>query len=91
MNYSRWATDNEIKEITVPINKKSDIKKSGIELMHDKKNIYIKDDEAHTIVIGATGSGKTQTFLLPQLELAIKAEESFIVHDVKGINDHDWT
>ena len=52
--------------------------------MYDEKNLYIKDDDAHTMIIGSTGSGKIQTTLLPKIRLAIKAEESFIVHDVKG-------
>lgn len=84
MTYSRWATIEEFKEKLVAVNKESKIEKSGVPMMYDDNNLYIKDDEAHTMVIGSTGSGKTQSTLLPQLRLAIKAEESFIVHDVKG-------
>ena len=84
MTYSRWATEEEVKEKLVPVNYDSEIKKSGIGLMYDDKTLYIKDDEAHSLIIGSTGSGKTQTCLLPQLRLAIKANESFILHDVKG-------
>ena len=85
MAYSRWATDEELKSKLTQINYESDIKKSGIPLMYDdNNNLYIKDDETHTMVIGSTGSGKTQSIILPQLRLAIKAQESFIVHDVKG-------
>lgn len=84
MAYSRWATDDELKSKLTQINYESDIKKSGIPLMYDDNNLYIKDDETHTMVIGSTGSGKTQSIMLPQLRLAIKAQESFIVHDVKG-------
>ena len=84
MIYSRWATESEIKERSVALNQNSDIKKSGIQLMYDEENIYVKEDEAHSLIIGSTGSGKTQTLLLPQLRLAIKAGESFMVHDPKG-------
>ncbi len=84
MAYSRWAKVEELKSKLVPVSYDSEIKKSGIPMMYDDKNLYIKDDEVHTMVIGATGCGKTQTITLPQLRLAIKAKESFIVHDVKG-------
>ena len=53
-------------------------------MMYDENNLYIKDDEAHTLVIGSTGSGKTQSTLLPQARLAIRAGETLIVNDVKG-------
>lgn len=84
MAYSRWATVEELKSKLSQISYDSEIKKSGIPMMYDDNNLYIKDDEAHTMVIGSTGSGKTQAIMLPQLRLAIKAQESFIVHDVKG-------
>jgi type IV secretion system protein VirD4 len=84
MAYSRWATVEELKSKLTPVSYDSEIKKSGIPMMYEDKNLYIKDDEEHTMVIGATGCGKTQTITLPQLRLAIKAKESFIVHDVKG-------
>ena len=84
MAYSRWATVEELKSKLTPISYDSEIKKSGIPMMYDDKNLYIKDDESHTLVIGSTGSGKTQTTMLPQLRLAIKAQESFVIHDVKG-------
>ncbi len=84
MNYSRWTTEEELKSRLTKVNYESDIKKSGIPLTYDDKNLYIKDDNVHTLVVGSTGSGKTQTVVLPQLRLAIMADESFIVHDVKG-------
>ena len=83
MAYSRWATVEELKSKLTPISYDSEIKKSGIPMMYDDKNLYIKDDESHTLIIGSTGSGKTQLTTLPQLRLAIKAQESFIVHDGK--------
>ncbi len=84
MAYSRWATAEELKSKLNPISSDSEVKKSGVPMMYDDNYLYIKDDEAHTMVIGSTGSGKTQAAMLPQLRLAIKAQESFIVHDVKG-------
>ena len=84
MAYSRWATTEELMSKLTQISYDSNIKKSGIPMMFDDNHLYIKDDEAHTMVIGSTGSGKTQSITLPQLRLAIMAGESIIVHDVKG-------
>ena len=84
MAYSRWATEEELKSKLTQISYDSEIKKSGIPMMYDDNHLYIKDDVSHTMVIGSTGSGKTQTTMLPQLRLAIKANESFVIHDVKA-------
>ncbi len=84
MAYSRWATEDELKSQLTQISYDSEIKKSGVPMMYDDSHLYIRDDEAHTMVIGSTGSGKTQATMLPQLRLAMKAGESFVIHDVKG-------
>ena len=84
MAYSNWATVEDFKSKLFPVSYDSDIKKSGIPMMYDDNFLYIKNDEPHTMVIGAQGSGKTQSIVLPQLKLAIKAQESFITYDVKG-------
>ena len=54
MAYSRWATVDELKSKLTPVSYDSEIKKSGIPMMYDDNNLYIKDDEAHTMVIGST-------------------------------------
>ena len=84
MNYSRWATVSELKEKLTQIKSDSKIEKSGIPMLYEDDNLYIKDNESHSMIIGSTGSGKTQTTVLPELRLAIKASESFIVNDVRG-------
>lgn len=84
MNYSRWATNEEITEILTKIDTKGDIKKSGVPIMYDEDSLYIKDDECHTMVIGSAGSGKIQSVLLPEVKLALKAGESLLVNDIKG-------
>ena len=84
MSYARWASKEEIVVHTTKITKNSDIKKSGMEVMYDEDNIYINDSEVHNLVIGSTGSGKTQTTIMPQIYLSIKAGESFIVNDHAG-------
>ncbi len=84
MAYSRWASKEEIINKTTQISYDSNIKKSGIEIMYDDNYLYIDDREAHNLIVGATGSGKTQATMLPQMRLAIKAGESFVVNDIKG-------
>lgn len=84
MNYARWATKEEMLKFLKEVDINSDIKKSGIPMGYDKNKLYIKDDNSHTIIIGAPGSGKTQGVMLPQIKLAIKAGESLFINDVKG-------
>ena len=84
MSYARWASKEEILEHTTRLTRQSDIKKSGITVMYDEDSIYVDDSEIHNLVIGGTGSGKTQTTILPQLFLSIRAGESFIINDVRG-------
>ena len=84
MNYAWWATKEEMLKFLKEVDINSDIKKSGIPMGYDKNKLYIKDDNSHTIVIGAPGSGKTQGVMLPQIRLAIKAGESLFINDVKG-------
>lgn len=84
MNYARWSTKEELLKVLKEIDINSSIQKSGIPMGYDKDKIYIKEDNSHTLVIGAPRSGKTQAVMLPQVKLAIKANESFFINDVKG-------
>lgn len=84
MNYSRWATKEEMNKFLNEVDINSDIKKSGIPMGYDKNKLLIKDDNSHTLVIGSQGSGKTQSVMLPKIRLAIKAGESLFINDVKG-------
>ncbi len=82
--YSKWTTKEELLERLTKVNHDTDIKKSGIPFTYDEDNLYLNDNEDHTMVIGSTGSGKTQTTVIPELRLAIKAQESFVLYDLKG-------
>lgn len=83
--YSRWAKENEIKEELdqVEIHQKNS-KKAGIPLILNDKEMWVDNSEYHSLVIGATGSGKTQTVVLPQVYSLAKAKESMIITDPKG-------
>lgn len=85
--YSRWAKDNEIKldkdvEEVEPTSEESDA--AGVPLVNDGKKLWVDNGEYHNLVIGATGSGKSQTVVEPMVELLIKKGESMIITDPKG-------
>ena len=84
MSYARWATKGEVLENTTRITRDSEVKKSGVTVMYDDEAIYVNDQEVHNLVIGGTGSGKSQATIMPQIYLSIKANESFIANDHAG-------
>ena len=83
--YSRWAKEKEIKEELemVEITQKNS-KKAGVPLILNEKEMWVDNSEYHSLVIGATGSGKTQTVILPMVHSLAKARESMIITDPKG-------
>lgn len=85
--YSRWAKENEIKKAKgverVPfIDKES--KFGGVPLVYDKDAAYVDNGESHTLVLGATGSGKTAGIINPTMKMLMKARESMVISDPKG-------
>ena len=84
MSYARWATKDEVVEKLVGVNLETGVKKSGIPFAYDDKYLYIDPRENHNLIIGSTGSGKTQAIILPMLKLSMMANESFIINDPKG-------
>ena len=83
--YSRWAKDKEIKEELkcVPI-KSANSKAAGVPIILNQDEMWVDDSEYHSLVIGATGSGKTQGVILPTVYSLAKAKESMIITDPKG-------
>ena len=82
MAYARWSSVAELKESLTKVEK--EVKKSGIPMYYDENDVYINDKGIHNLVIGITGSGKSQTTILPELKYAIDANESFLVNDPRG-------
>ena len=83
--YSRWAKEKEIKEELemVEITQKNS-KAAGVPLILNEKEMWVDNGDYHSLVIGATGSGKTQTVILPMVHSLAKARESMIITDPKG-------
>ncbi len=83
--YSRWAKDREIKEELEPVSiTQENAKAAGVPLLLNEKEMWVDNSEYHSLVIGATGSGKTQTVILPMVHSLAKAKESMIITDPKG-------
>ena len=83
--YSRWAKEKEIKEELNPVEIKSQNSKyAGVPLILNENEMWVDNSEYHSLVIGATGSGKTQTVILPLVHSLAKAHESMIITDPKG-------
>jgi len=85
--YARWARTSEYKKapgvVRVPISD-PDCKAAGTVLLNDGKNMWVDNGESHTLVIGATGSGKTKSVVDPLVYSLAKAKESMIITDPKG-------
>ena len=85
--YSRWATEKEMQKAydikKVVLNEKN-YEAGGVPIMNNGKVAYVDDGENHTLIIGASGSGKTQGIIHPIVKLLAKHDESIIVSDPKG-------
>lgn len=86
-NYARWSKPSEIKNssnvVAVdPLAPKA--KAAGIPLIMTPKKVWVDNGGYHNIVIGSTGAGKTQTTVLPMVNLLAKNDESMIITDPKG-------
>ena len=83
--YSRWAKEKEMKKnlkMVDPTAYKSDA--AGVPLISNGKELWVDDGEFHTLVIGATGSGKTVSTILPTVKVLAKKGESMVITDPKG-------
>lgn len=80
MKYSSWMSKKDIKK---NLNQTQTQKGGIIPLIYENDQTY-GIDISNTIVIGSSGSGKTQNIILPTLKNIIKNNESFIINDQKG-------
>lgn len=83
--YSRWLKDSEMKKelkLVIPNSKIND--KAGIPIINNGKEIWVDNGEYHSLIIGSTGSGKTQIIVHPLVKILAKKGESMIITDPKG-------
>ncbi len=85
--YSKWLEVKEFKKARdikeVLVNSET-AEAGGIPLMNDGKHIWVDNGEGHSIVMGSSGSGKTQMIVLPMVKTLAKHDESMIITDPKG-------
>ena len=83
--YSRWLKEKEMKEELKCVHPSDETSEyAGIPLISNGKELWVDDGEFHNLVIGATGSGKTQSTILPAVKVLGKKGESIICTDPKG-------
>ena len=85
--YSKWAKEKDIKEqgkVEKVFPKSESVEAAGIPLINNGKEIFVDNGEYHNLVIGSTGSGKTECLVKPMVNLLAKKGESMIITDPKG-------
>lgn len=84
-SFSRLKTEKEIKSVLKSVRLKDDTyNAAGVPIINDGKTMYVDDGEAHNIIIGSTGAGKTQDIVHPMVKALAKKGESMIITDPKG-------
>ena len=85
--YSRWAKDKEIKNAKDVVHVKTieqHVDGAGVPLINNGTDVWVDNSEYHTMIIGSTGSGKTECIVKPQVNLLAKKGESMVINDPKG-------
>lgn len=82
---TRWATEEEIQNSATKVDLHAEnYPTGGIPVMSDGDTAYLDGRDTHTLIFGATGSKKTRLFVMPTINMFIRAGESFIVTDPKA-------
>lgn len=83
--YSRWSTDKEMKKELKEVDAIAPTSQyAGIPIINDGKKLWVDAGEYHNLIIGSTGSGKTEMIIQPMVKLLAKKGESMIITDPKG-------
>lgn len=85
--YSRWSKEDEIKKSkgATKVNPSADkLDAAGIPLINNGKELWVDNGDYHNLVIGSTGSGKSEMIVKPMVNLLAKKGESMIITDPKG-------
>ena len=85
--YSKWASDKDLKTDNniVKVRTIDDhIEAAGVALVNNGKEMWVDNGEYHNLIIGSTGSGKTECVVKPLVNLLSKKGESMVITDPKG-------
>lgn len=86
---SRWQDKKEMDLSSTVWYTNTEIKKGGIIFGMEKsrngqEKVWLNNDDVHTLIIGATRSGKSRKIILPSIWELAKADESMVIGDPKG-------
>ena len=81
---SRWMTKKEIRKNFKVWHIGSKLSSGGIPVTFMDGKYYYSDSFDHTLIIGSTGSGKTQCEIIPLIFNLGYASESMVINDTKG-------
>ncbi|MDD3996011.1 MAG: type IV secretory system conjugative DNA transfer family protein, partial [Bacilli bacterium] len=85
--YETWANEKEIKSAIgmKSVNPSSEsYSGGGVPLIVKEDELWVDDGESHSLIVGATGSGKTSCMVQPLVNILAKHGESMIITDPKG-------
>ena len=83
--YSNWCEKKTMQKELKPVIATSNVAEAGgIPLINDGKTLWVDDGEYHNLIIGSTGSGKTQCIIFPMVQSLAKHNESMVITDPKG-------
>ena len=86
--YSKLMSDKDMKKdygIKKVHLKDDSYEAGGIPVINDGKDAWVDaNGQPHSLIMGASGSGKTQAFMFPLIKILGRAGESMIVTDPKG-------
>lgn len=82
MSESEMKKDRGIRKVHL---KDDSYEAGGIPVINNGKDAWVDDcGEPHSLIMGASGSGKTQAFMFPLIRILGRHGESMIVTDPKG-------
>lgn len=91
--WSKWMKEEKMKKaynVKKILLKDDEYEHAGIPIIINEKEAWVDDGENHSLIIGASGSGKTWTIIDPLVKILGKSGESMIVTDPKGeIYEHN--
>ena len=83
--YNHWCDKKTMQKELKPVLANSvRADAGGIPLINDGKTLWVDDGEYHNLIIGSTGSGKTQCIIFPMVQVLAKHGESMVITDPKG-------
>ncbi len=83
--YSRWAKKEEMKKVLKKVRPLDPVfEYAGVPLITEPNEVWVDDGESHSLIIGSTGSGKTEIVVKPLIKILAKKGESMILTDPKG-------